>query len=87
MGYPWPSETGDTFTSFKNSKRWGWIRDDVCMLEYSKDAVMVLMVANGGICFDLIVSRFMTLNRNNLNVLMEIHHYVTITGFTLAVFT
>lgn len=85
-GYPWPSEKGGSYTNEANSeKRWGWVRDDVCMMEFSKGAVTVIMIANGFLCFDFIVSRFWILNRNNLNTQMEIHHIVALMGFTSSI--
>lgn len=84
-GYPWPSEEGGSFTSAKSPERWGWVRDDVCMMEWNKGAVMVIMIANGFLCFDFIVSFFWCKNRNSLNTQMEIHHVVAVMGFSLSI--
>lgn len=86
-GFPWPSEKGGSFTSKKGSERWGWVRDDVCMMEFNKGSVMVIMIANGFLLFDLIVSLFWIKNRNSLNAQMEAHHIVAIMGFTMSIFS
>lgn len=84
-GFPWPNEEGGSFSSSKSPEKWGWLRDDVCMMEWNKGAVMVIMIANGFLCFDFIVSFFWTLNRNSLNTQMEIHHVVAVMGFTISI--
>lgn len=66
-GWPWPSEKGGSFSSKAGSERWGWIRDDLCMLEHNKGAIIVIMIANGFLCFDYIVLRFWLQDRNSLN--------------------
>lgn len=57
-GFPWPSEKGGSFTNAASSERWGWLRDDACMIEFNKGAIMVLMIANGYLCFDFIITRY-----------------------------
>lgn len=81
-GWPWPSEKGGSFSSISSTERWGWVRDDVCMIEFNKGAIIVLMFANGFLCFDYIVCRYWILDRNSLNKQMEAHHIMAVLGYT-----
>lgn len=84
-GWPWPSDNGGSFTSKSGTERWGWVRDDICMLEFNKGAVMVLMIANGFLAIDFIILRFWIQDRNALTTQMEAHHILAIFGFSVSI--
>lgn len=80
-GWPWLSEKGGSYTSLHSDKRWGYFKDDVCMMEVNKGYPIVLAIANGYLTFSYFVINNWIKEKTKLNEQTQLHHVVAITGF------
>ena len=64
-----------------------WFSNDQCFLQFDQNFAYAIMITNGFLTMDYVVTKYWILDRNKLSKQTEIHHIMAFSGFTISLFS